>query len=79
MPSIAMPDRPQLVLPPGSVALADLRRIYRGEVSLAMNDGVDAQVEAARDALPEPLTAMFTEPCGPMITKPPVSMPHAYG
>jgi hypothetical protein len=78
MPSIAMPDLPQLVLPPGSVALAD-RRIYRGEVSLAMNDGVDAQVEAARDALPEPLTAMLTEPCGPMITKPPASMPHAYG
>jgi histidine ammonia-lyase len=41
-------DLPLLVLHPGAVRLADLRRVYRGEVRLAMDDGIYAQVEAAR-------------------------------
>lgn len=41
-------SRPLLTLQPGQVTLADLRRIYRGEVRLAMAESAWAGVRAAQ-------------------------------
>lgn len=44
----ASQSRPTLTLHPGEVSLAELRRIYRGEVQLAMADSAWADVRAAQ-------------------------------
>ncbi|PWK36397.1 histidine ammonia-lyase [Cupriavidus plantarum] len=49
--------RPLLVLTPGEVTLSDLRRIYRGEVRIAMDDAAWAGVTAAQSTVQDIIDA----------------------